>query len=78
MVIEDAEEPETSGEEYGTETSSADNSHRAGVLVFRAGDRIDVVDQHEIEASQLFRSVFIEDWIYALDANGVAGSFMPE
>lgn len=78
VVIEDAEEPETSGEEYGTETSSADNPHQAGVLVFRAGDSIDMVDQHEIEATQLFRSVFIEDWIYALDANGVAGSFMPE
>ena len=78
VVIEDAEEPETSGEEYGTETSSADNPHQAGVLVFRAGDSIDVVDQHEIEATQLLRSVFIEDWIYALDADGAAGSFKAE
>ena len=73
VVIEDAEAPETAAEEAGP----AENYHQAGVLVFRADDDISVVDQHEIEASQLFRNVFIEDWIYALDADGVAGSFIP-
>ena len=82
VVIEDAEAPETSSEEVGPETSSAADPdgdyHQAGVLVFRADDDISVTDQHEIEAAQLFRSVFIGDWIYALDADGVAGSFTPE
>lgn len=82
VVIEDAEVPEAAIEEAGPETSSstatAGDYHQAGVLVFRADDDISVVDQHAIEASQLFRNVFIEDWIYALDANGVAGSFIPE
>ena len=73
VVIEDAEAPETAAEETGP----AENYHQAGVLVFRADDDISVVDQHEIEASQLFRNVFIGDWIYALDADGVAGSFIP-
>ena len=91
VVIEDAEAPETSSEEAGPETSSEEvgpetssaadpdgDYHQAGVLVFRADDDISVTDQHEIEAAQLFRSVFIGDWIYALDADGVAGSFIPE
>ena len=91
-LIEDAEGPASSEEEAGTGTdtgtdtdtctgnsaASAEDYHQAGVLVFRTDDKIDIVDQHEIEAAQLFRSVFIEDWIYALDANGVAGSFIPE
>ena len=78
VVIEDAEEPVPSGSDAGPETAAAEDPHQAGVLVFRADDDISVTDQHEIEASQLFRSVFIGDWIYALDAEGVAGSFIPE
>ena len=72
VIIEDAEtyEDEDMAEE-------PEDYHEAGVLVFTADDTIDVVDQHAIEATQIFRNVFIEDWIYALDAKGVAGSFIP-
>lgn len=69
-IIIDAEE----GEEYIPDTES---NYQAGVLVFRAGDSIDVVDQHYIGSTQLLRNVYIDDFIYALDSQGVAGSFSP-
>ena len=48
-----------------------------GVLLFRAGDKISSVDRHKIEGSPILRSVYIGDWVYALDADGNVQSFMP-
>ena len=81
VFIEDAEvseDAESAEEESDSVTAPEESFHETGVLVFRADDRIDVVDKHSIEASQVFRNPFIGDWIYALDADGAAGSFRPE
>ena len=75
VIIEDAESAD--GDEYTEETAESDSYHETGVLVFRADDEISVIDQHAVEAGQILRNVFIEDWIYALDSGGVAGSFRP-
>lgn len=47
----------------------------AGVLVFGADDKLTVYDQHRLSSKQLLRSVYIGDYIYALDADGEASSF---
>jgi uncharacterized secreted protein with C-terminal beta-propeller domain len=82
FIIEDAESSEDEGPSGDTDavetTEEPEDYHQAGVLVFSTeGDKIRTVDKHRIDASQLYRSVFIGDWIYALDARGVAGSFRP-
>jgi uncharacterized secreted protein with C-terminal beta-propeller domain len=60
---EDAEEPE--------------DSYDTGVLLFKAGNSIGPVDRHSIDGSPICRSVYIGDWVYALDADGNAKSFRP-
>jgi len=54
--------------------------HETGILVFKTGDKFGKMDQHsiDIDASQLYRSVYIGEWIYALDEEGEAYSFKPE
>ncbi len=68
-VEEPAEEPiaEPVWEDY----------QEAGVLVFRTGDKFGKMDQHKLDATELYRSVYIGEWIYALDASGNAYSFKP-
>ena len=51
--------------------------HEAGILVFTADDKFGSIDQHKLDATQLFRSVYIGEWIYALDAKGNVYSFKP-
>ena len=51
--------------------------HEAGILVFTANDKFGSVDQHKLDATKLFRSVYIGEWIYALDAKGDVYSFKP-
>lgn len=46
-----------------------------GVLVFGSDDDLTVYDQHRLSSKQLLRSVYIGDYIYALDADGEASSF---
>lgn len=72
-IIIDAE----TAEEPIEEITDIEDSYQAGVLVFKAADSIDVVDQHYIGSTQLLRNVYIDDFIYALDSQGVAGSFSP-
>jgi uncharacterized secreted protein with C-terminal beta-propeller domain len=74
VIIEDDIIDAETAEDSLTDTQS---SYQAGVLVFRAGDSIDIVDQHYIGSTQLLRNVYIDDFIYALDSQGVAGSFSP-
>ena len=72
-VIEDAEElsdPSDDGDGPG-------EYHESGMLVFSAKDNIDNVDQHKLEAEQIYRGVYIGDWIYALDSDGNVQSFKP-
>lgn len=51
--------------------------HEAGILVFTANDKFGSIDQHRLDAAQLFRSVYIGEWVYALDAKGDVYSFKP-
>ncbi|MBE6040126.1 MAG: hypothetical protein E7219_04085 [Clostridiales bacterium] len=74
VIIEDDIIDAETAKDSLTDTQS---SYQAGVLVFRAGDSIDIVDQHYIGSTQLLRNVYIDDFIYALDSQGVAGSFSP-
>ena len=70
--IIDAEEPSDVSIE---EPSEEETGYEAGVLVFGAEDSLDVYDRHELGSEQLFRSVYIEDYIYALDGEGNVSSF---
>ncbi len=62
-------------EEEGTE--EPEDSFDTGVLLFKAGDSIGPVDRHSLDGSSICRSVYIGDWVYALDADGNAKSFRP-
>lgn len=53
-------------------------SYETGVLVFKAGDKIHSVSKHKLDSGLIYRSVFIGDWIYALDEDGNVQSFKPE
>ena len=79
IVVDDAEVPEETGEDVEiAEEPAVTDMHEAGILIFRADDKLGPVDQHRLDATQLFRSVYIGDWIYALDARGDVCSFRPE
>lgn len=66
-VIIDAEEP---AETY------TDTGYEAGVLIFGADDELTIYDQHRVSSGRLLRSVYIGDYIYALDGDGNVSSFM--
>ena len=73
-AVEDAEVQEEPEESYIPEP---ENEHEGGVLVFKAGDTLSAIDQHKLGNEYLERSVYIGDYIYALDRNGKCTSFMP-
>ncbi|MBR0468329.1 MAG: beta-propeller domain-containing protein [Mogibacterium sp.] len=80
VIVEDAEEPEdSSGEEVveWVEEPAVSDTHEAGVLVFTPDNGFETVDQHAMDVSQIFRSVYIGEWIYALDGRGDVYSFKP-
>ena len=82
LVEDDSEEPsETDGPETPAEdtlaVSEPDYTYDAGILLFKADDSINSVDQHKLEGSAALRSVYIGDWIYALDSDGNVQSFKP-
>ncbi|MBQ6314731.1 MAG: beta-propeller domain-containing protein [Mogibacterium sp.] len=52
-----------------------DPSYEAGVLMFTAGDKLGNIDQHKLGSEYLYRSVYIGDYIYALDGDGETVSF---
>ena len=72
MIIEDAEEPEES-----VEYEEPEISYETGVLLFTAGDSIGKADRHKLDGSAIYRSVYIGDWVYALDSDGNVQSFIP-
>ena len=81
LVEDDAEEP---SEADSTETPAEDtlaftrpDAYDTGVLLFKADDSINSVDKHRLDGSSVLRSVYIGDWIYALDAEGNVQSFKP-
>ncbi len=82
FVEDDAEEPSDviEPEESGEDTLAyyePDYNYDTGVLLFRAGDKISSVDRHRLEGSAILRSVYIGDWVYALDGDGNVQSFRP-
>ena len=48
-----------------------------GILLFKADDSINSVDKHKLDGSAISRSVYIGDWVYALDTDGNVQSFKP-
>ena len=70
ILIEDAETADTDAE--------PESEYDTGVLLFKAGDKIGSVDRHTLSSSGIFRSVYIGDWVYALDRDGEVQSFRPE
>lgn len=70
IPIADSEDPEDSEDAY-----EAENQYEGGVLIFSAGDRLEINDQHKLGTDQLSRCVYIGDYIYAMDHEGNAYSF---
>ena len=52
--------------------------YEAGVLVFRADDTLEKAEPIKLGSEYLYRSVYIGDYIYALDKDGNCTSFKPE
>ena len=80
IIYDDAEEAEAGGE--GSETDTLveyipESTYESGVLLFKAGDKIDSIDLHKLGESPICRSVYIGDWVYALDGSGNVQSFKP-
>ena len=67
----DAEEPFSTDDTIDVPEST----YEAGVLVFGADDKLDIMDQHKTGSEFITRSVYIGDYIYALDEDGNAASF---
>lgn len=59
-----------------TEESQAD-TYETGVLLFKAGDKIGLADKHALDSESIYRSVYIGEWVYALDGEGNVQSFRP-
>ena len=60
----------------GVSDAAGTGSHfENGVLVFGADDRLNIYDQHSLSEKYLTRSVYIGDYIYALDEEGNVSSF---
>ena len=49
--------------------------HESGVLIFGADDELTIYDRHRLECDNLTRSVYIDDYIYAIDDSGEVSSF---
>ena len=84
MIIEDAETADDTGIIEDAETDDSldvympyqEPKSEHGVLVFGTEkEAIDVYDCHKLGDSPLLRSVYIDDFIYALDASGHSESF---
>ncbi len=73
-IIEDAEE----GPAADITVEPEESRDEKGVLVFKTDDSISYVDQHRLDDSgQIMRSVYVGDYIYALDPMGNVQSFRP-
>ena len=79
-IIEDAEAPPEDIDSEGSEEdvlAEPESVYETGVLLFKAGDTINSVDRHSLDSQAICRSVYIGDWVYALDGNGNVQSFRP-
>ena len=74
-VAEDAESSETDISEETADDVYAGPEYEAGVLVFGTDDKLNIYDQHRLGSEYLTRSVYIGDYIYALDEEGNVSSF---
>ena len=82
FVEDDAEEPSGTVDADGSESDTLayyepEYDYETGVLLFKAGDKINSVDKHRLDGSAILRSVYIGDWTYALDGDGNVQSFRP-
>ncbi|MBQ6456141.1 MAG: beta-propeller domain-containing protein [Mogibacterium sp.] len=76
IIEEGAEDAEVqSGNNAEVMMPSYESRFETGVLVFGAEDSLTVYDQHRLDSSSISRSVYIGDYIYALDAHGEVSSF---
>lgn len=75
VAEEDSIGAEISEDTIAPETEISEPGFESGVLVFGAGDSLTVYDQHRLGSSNLTRSVYIGDYIYALDDEGEVSSF---
>lgn len=81
-IIEDAEEPSDTDGPEDAETdvlveTEPEFKYDTGILLFKADDSINSVDKHKLDGSAISRSVYIGDWVYALDTDGNVQSFKP-
>ena len=83
-VIEDIEESSETSDTEDSETvilvdhpDEQEDIYDTGILLFKAGDKINSVDKHKLDSSAIRRSVYIGDWVYALDGDGNVKSFRP-
>ena len=74
-VPDDAEAPDTFSPSEPADDEYVEPEYEAGVLVFGTDDKINVYDQHRLSEKYLTRSVYIGDYIYALDEEGNVSSF---
>jgi len=76
-IVDDAEAADDTApaEEINDDDVYIPPQYENGVLVFRAGDSIGGIDQHQLESGYINRAVYIDDYIYALDDDGNAVSF---
>lgn len=74
IITEDAEE----GPAEDIYVEPEESKDEQGVLVFKTDDSISYVDQHRLgDSGQIMRSVYVGDYIYALDPMGNVQSFKP-
>ena len=71
----DASASETAPSEEISDELYTEPQFEAGVLVFGADDKLNIYDQHSLSENYLTRSVYIGDYIYALDEEGNVSSF---
>lgn len=60
---------------YDSGSEYTNDSYTGGVLVFGAGDTIEVYDEHALAVEELRRNVYIGDWIYAFSGGAAVYSF---
>ena len=73
--VQKASASETAPSEEISDELYTEPQFEAGVLVFGADDKLNIYDQHSLSENYLTRSVYIGDYIYALDEEGNVSSF---
>ena len=75
--IEIEDEPEEEVIVIQDDSGELMDIYETGVLLFKTGDKIGSADRHKLDGSAIYRSVYIGDWVYAIDADGNVQSFKP-